>query len=1000
MTRRGAEVVTMGQRWGSAWWWLTVVVVVGGAACHDVESTRTVRPQAVVEGAPLDFGEVPVGEWREASLVVRNIGFTAVNLREVLGLENNPSFEVEYEGGELQAQHSRRLTVRFHPLQEGPLEEHYRVEAGTDAPMEMVRVQGRGIPTRIEAFPSALDFETLEIDSSRTLPLTITNPVDLPLTVRVAGVSGSRFSTETLEIAPHATVELSTRYLPPLPGEDAAALEVSSCPTCTPTRIPLTGRAVESAFQFDPAPVPFEATPLHSSSDSMTTATNITWRPVRLAGATTSDEAFEAQGIQTGQEIGPGQSLSIPMRFSARASGPTVGHLALGYTSDRPRESEVFLDANGGRPTLALAPAALDLGDVPVGGKIQQEVRLSNAGTIGNLELLGLYAEGDVAAFGVRPLLFQGQQTPWIGAWPTLELPPVALPPGAPSASLMVFFEPTEPGTFNATIHLRTDDPFTPTRALTVTGRAYEVGTCEWQVLPTPMIDFGNVPPGWGAALGFSFRNTGEEVCAVKDIELANDGGGAFFMPGGAVTGGVVPPGTGFSAMVAFRAPQPGTFEGALTMTVNDPATPNPVLPLVGDSAISCLTASPNFLDFGPVRYDCAPPPRRTLISNQCPTPIRVEGVRIGPGTSEQFSLVEEPSTPIDLAPGEGFEVEAAYARNVHGQHYSPLFVRAEGEPTDFLIPLLAETNHDDFADETFVQGEHALLDVLFVVSNTTTMTGPQGKLAAAIPGWVAAARAAGISLQVGVTSTALIPRTGVCRDGVAGGHAGRLVPVDAARPRITDDPATLQQNVRVGVCHDLVQGLEAMRQAITPPLITSMDDPRTPERNDGNRGLLRDAARLAVVMLADEDDHSGFDPESYVQLLQSLKGPGGAHRTRMHALLPQGGCTTATPSAPRFEAVARATGGRVGNICDASYESLLMELINESGTPQQAFVLTHPPSSEEDIQVLVDGVESTTWTWDAAQGAIVFPAEAIPAPGQRIRVRYRSECGVVPPRG
>src|SRR5690606_16187508 len=166
--------------------------------------------------------------------------------------------------------------------------ERYRVEVGTDEPLDPVSVRGLGIPTPIQVSPEALDFETLEIDSSRTLPLTVTNPVDLPLTLRVVGTAGARFSTQTLEVAPHATVELSTRYLPPLPGDDVAALEVRSCPSCTPTLVPLTGRAVESAFQFDPAPVPFEATPLHSSSDSETVATNVTWRPVQLSGATTS----------------------------------------------------------------------------------------------------------------------------------------------------------------------------------------------------------------------------------------------------------------------------------------------------------------------------------------------------------------------------------------------------------------------------------------------------------------------------------------------------------------------------------------------------------------------------------------------------------------------------------------------------------------------------------------------------------------------------------------
>src|SRR5690606_28168513 len=142
------------------------------------------------------------------------------------------------------------------------------------------------------------------------------------------------------------------------------------------------------------------------------------------------------------------------------------------------------------------------------------------------------------------------------------------------------------------------------------------------------------------------------------------------------------------------------------------------------------------------------------------------------------------------------------------GQHFTPLYVDVAGEPTAFLIPMLAETNHDDLADETFVQGEDNLLDVLFVVGNSTTMGRAQETLAAAIPGWVSAAHSAGLSLRAGVTSTALVPRRGVCRDSVAGGHAGRLVPVDGSRSRITDVVPTLQQNVRLGACHDLVQGL------------------------------------------------------------------------------------------------------------------------------------------------------------------------------------------------
>ena len=59
-------------------------------------------------------------------------------------------------------------------------------------------------------------------------------------------------------------------------------------------------------------------------------------------------------------------------------------------------------------------------------------------------------------------------------------------------------------------------------------------------------------------------------------------------------------------------------------MTVNNPANPTVTLPLRGMSSATCLVAAPTFVDFGPIRYDCATSPRRTLISNQCPRPITV----------------------------------------------------------------------------------------------------------------------------------------------------------------------------------------------------------------------------------------------------------------------------------------------------------------------------------------------------------------------------------------
>jgi hypothetical protein len=208
---------------------------------------------------------------------------------------------------------------------------------------------------------------------------------------------------------------------------------------------------------------------------------------------------------------------------------------------------------------------------------------------------------------------------------------------------------------------------------------------------------------------------------------------------------------------------------------------------------------------------------------------------------------------------------------------------------------------------------------------------------------------------------------------------------------------ATVQANLGVGGCHHLSQGLEAMRAALSAPLADRADDPRTPEPADGNLGLLRPSARLAVVFLSDEDDHSGFEPESYVQLIQALKGPGLSHRAQVHAIIPTDrSCVTAGPEAPRYAAVALQTGGSTFEVCRSDYSPLLDELAVRAAGAQGEFRLSRPATGPGEIAVRVDGqaVAPGWWTYDAATQSIRFDPAAVPTSGQTVEVRYRSPCG------
>ncbi len=980
------------------------------AACHEPGNTRSVQATAAVDSDALDFGEVPVGQWREKVVRIRNVGYVPFRALEALGLEGNPAYQVSFDGeGRVEPGAEKLVRVRFHPLAEGPVEERVHVTTDANSGREhTVRVMGQGAPLPIDIQPPVLDFETLEVDSERTLRLTITNPVDLPLTVTVKGAAADAFRTDTITVPPLSTHQVETRYLPTELGDMRALVEVRPCATCTPSTAELAGRSVASAFVFEPSPVPFDLIPVHERTQSFTRARNITWRPVTLQELTTNDRAFTPLAALRATEVKPGEVVKLPLEFAARTSGPTKAMLTVGYESDKRRQSQVVLDASGGRPRLAVAPLALDFGELPVGGKVGRTIRLTNGGTTGNLYFKGVRGTGAAEHFSVDVPLRGKAPQPWTAgtAWPALGANDIPIAPGADALDLTVYFEPAAEGPWTATLVLVSDDLINPEREIVLTGRARTTGPCVFELSPQPVLDFGNVELGRGAVLGFHFRNPGRQECAVKDIHISNDGGGAFFMPGGKIPGGVVPYDSAFSAMIAFRPQAPGQFQGELKLTVNNPATPTVTLPLRGVSQATCLVAAPNFVDFGPIRYDCPAKPRRTFISNQCAAPVVMTDAHLGAGTSGQFHQTTPLALPRMLAPGEGVEVEFTYARDVLGQHYTPFFASAESETAPLLVPLLAETNHEGLQLDRFIQGTDSQLDVLFVVSNTTTMDTFQARLKAALPGWLERARTEGVDLRLGVTSTGLGARASVCGGPAAGGEAGRLAPVDGRRARAISSTAataaeTVQANIdELGLCHNLVQGLETMRQALSSPLATSADDPRTPLPNDGNLGFLRSTARLAVVVVSDEDDHSGFDPESYIQFLQAVKGTGMSHRTQLYALVPTDSrCTTAGGPGPRFSSVAQRTGGAVASICTGDYGPFLDKLLQRAGEPQADFSLSATPNGTAEMSVRVQGrrLPEDQWVYDPARNAVVFRSAAVPTPGQMIEVRYRSACVVTP---
>lgn len=928
----------------------------------------------------VDFGAISVGTKTTRRIDFRDDGRAPVEIASVTTASGKPVFAADASATVIQGLGGKtQIAVTFHPEEEGEFGDELIIHTSSlQTPELRVKVKGTGGPAALQFDPPQLAFGGVEVGDERTLSFDVINPTDLPLSL--SGGGAAEFELSAGSVPPNARTRVTATFHAGTIGHRDLTVTATPCARCTAIHLAGDAEALKSALTMSPDPLTWDGVPVHHTAPQTATLRNVSWRDVNIDAVATDGTDFQVISGPAGNVLKPGQSAEVTVQFAPQHLGASQRTLGVGYHSFASRRGEGKLLGLGGGPQIAVTPASLQFDDLPAGGKERLQLYVQNAGQLKDLTVTD--ASGTILPFSVRV--------------PS----PSTVAPGAPAMVVQVDFAPTAAGVFDGTVRLHSNDPATPEQAIAVHGSAHPAGPCTFKLTPA-QLDFGNVPPGGGAVLGFRFEDTGQTECALKDIQIDPSSDPAFFMPGGSLVGGDLFPTDAFSSEVAFKPTASGEFHGTLVLTVNDPSQPTARIPIVGHSADSCLVAAPPFIDFGAVRMDCSAHTGSTLVTNACTHPVTVEGVDLGEGTLPEFTLTGAPDAGATFAPGQTFEVSAQYARGALGQQYAPLYLHAQGEAQPLLVPLLAETLHAGQQFDRFTQGSGTQTDVLFVVSNTNTMGPYQARLAAAVDGLLSAARQKGIDLHVGVTSTGLTATSQAgCYGGGSGGEAGRLIPVDGSAPRIVDlttagGAAILHQSLQAGTCQDLEQGLEAMRLSLSAPLVDHADDPRTPQVNDGNLGFLRGAARLSVVVLADEDDHSGYDPAAYEQFLRSLKGLGGAHRSTFYAIAPKSGsCATAGPSADRFRAVATATGGTVYDICAGDYGPYVDQLAQRGIGDQSIFALSAQPSSAG-VKVMLDGAPAngSDWYYDTSMNAVVFNPGHVPAAGTHIEVDYSSAC-------
>ncbi len=584
------------------------------------------------------------------------------------------------------------------------------------------------------------------------------------------------------------------------------------------------------------------------------------------------------------------------------------------------------------------------------------------------------------------------------------------------------------------------NDPDEPTFTITVQANAVQLPPCNYTVTPLNL-NFGVVTPPNTKDLGFSVRNNATnagDICLLSNLEMKAGSDAIFSLPAGAVAERELQPGE--TVQVLTRAwPQgqlpatPTAVTGQVVFNMSNPARPEATVNLTATLAPSCLTISPNALDFGTVQKDCNSPDRTFQIYNSCSQAVTINqfqmiapaGEPAGgpncPGTAacpEFFSVSTGGITPgTVIQPPSGSSAPVSFSLKYRPINYGPdtgaflIKVTQAGQQVDYVVTLRGVGDTMGLNTDTFRQDSKPKADILLVIDNSCSMSDEQQLLATNFNSFIKYAVSSQVDFQIGVTTT----------DDDTGGEQGSLVPFpgSAAGCLATDckifRPTTPGLEQKFGGTVNLgINGsgwetcMSPAVKALTAPKITNPQE---------NGGLLRMDAVLAVVCVSDAIDQAAQPASYYLNQLQNIKG---AQRPGLFTYNVVGPFNGNPPSGCYYDGGAddgkhaymvTQTNGVREEICTPDWAKALENIGKNAFGFRTNFFLTARPDGAADVdpntpgtQSVIVAIDGTTlpptdvrgarvWEYDSTNNSVNFEPLYVPEPGKTLTVTYRVAC-------
>jgi hypothetical protein len=325
-----------------------LIDLTGLAAATAVNAPSNAAPLVAFTAtqSSLTFPSTQVGDLSPPQTI--NLDNTGTATIHISSLTTTPDFTVQSPCATLVAGASCTLTVYFSPQQTTPNQtaRYGAIEIASDAStsLEFLSLIGAATPSGVTLAPTALNFGSVQVGATATLPVQITNNLTVPTYFQSVTVTGDYTTAGTCPatgspLAPNTSCTVQVTFAPTTTGLRTGTLSVQTDATTLPLTAALTGTGTQSGLTITPAALSFGSILLGASANLTVTLTNAGTAPVTsLQLAITGDYALTAPCPSA--TLAPNATCTATVTFTPTALGIRPGTLTI--TSSDPTSPTVI----------------------------------------------------------------------------------------------------------------------------------------------------------------------------------------------------------------------------------------------------------------------------------------------------------------------------------------------------------------------------------------------------------------------------------------------------------------------------------------------------------------------------------------------------------------------------------------------------------------------------------------------------------------------------------